>query len=287
HPRFWRTALSGDPSVIGRTIHLDGRPYTVLGILPENFRSLIGYGYAPDVFVPRYIDHTVLAAYARLLPGQTIGQLNAALPALGRRLDLPASAHADDRTFHATPVSGIARLEMEHDASAVTLFFAALLVIVGLVLLVACANVAGLFLARASARRQEIAIRLALGAGRARLLQQLLSESLLLSLSGAALGFAFALAAAKAAAAIPLPFPVPIRLHIDPDWRVLAYAAALAVFSAVASGLLPAWQAVRESLSAGVRRERKLRLRRALVIAQIAVSFVVLAAAALFLQNLA
>jgi predicted permease len=157
---------------------------------------------------------------------------------------------------------------------------------VGLVLLIACVNVAGLLLARASTRRQEIAIRLALGASRGRLLQQLLAESLLLSLAGAALGFLFALGAAKAAAAIPLPVPVPIRLQIEPDWRVASYAALMAILSAIASGLMPAWQSLKESLSAGMQRERKLRIRRVLVIAQIAVSFIVLTTAALFLQNL-
>jgi len=287
HPHFWRTRLGGDPAIVGKTIRLDGRLYTVLGILPDNYRSLIGYGFSPDVFVPQYVEGTILAAYARVKPGMTLGQLNAAMPALGQRLDreLP-SQHEMNRQIRATPVSGFARLEKERDALTVSLFFAILLVIVGLVLLIACVNVAGLLLARASVRRQEIAIRLALGASRGRLLQQLLAESLLLSLAGAALGFLFALAVAKAAAAVPLPLPLPIRLHIEPDWRVASYAALMAIFSAIACGLMPALQSLKESISAGMHRERKLRIRRLLVIAQIAVSFIVLTTAALFLQNL-
>ncbi len=287
HPHFWRTHLGGDPAIVGKEIRLDGRLYTVLGILPDNYRSLIGYGYSPDVFVPQYIEGTILQAYARLKPGMTVGQLNAAMPTLGRRLDLEfPSRHESDKELHATPVSGIARIEKERQALTVSLFFLILLVVVGLVLLIACVNVAGLLLARASTRREEIAIRLALGASRGRLLQQLLAESLLLSFAGAALGFLFALGVAKLAAAIPLPVPVPIRLHIEPDWRVASYAALMAIASTIVSGLMPAFQSLKESLSAGMHRERKLRMRRVLVIAQIAVSFIVLTTAALFLQNL-
>jgi predicted permease len=287
HPHFWRTRLGGDPAIVGKAIRLDGRLYTVLGILPDNYRSLIGYGYSPDVFVPQYIEGTILAAYARLKPSMTIGQLNAAMPALGQRLDREfPSKYTSNKQLTATPVSGIARLQMERQALTVTLFFVILLVVVGLVLLIACVNVAGLLLARASVRRQEIAIRLALGASRGRLLQQLLAESLLLSLAGAALGFFFALGVAKLAAAIPLPVPVPIRLRIEPDWRVASYAALMAIASTIVSGLMPAFQSLRESLSAGMHRERKLRMRRVLVAGQIAVSFIVLTTAALFLQNL-
>jgi putative ABC transport system permease protein len=285
---FWRTRLGGDPAIVGKSIRLDGRLYTVLGILPDNYRSLVGYGYSPDVFVPRYIEGTVLAVYARMKPGMTIGQLSAAMPALRQRLEREyPTPDKLNQQLHATPVSGLARLQKERQALTVTLFFVALLAIVSLVLIIACVNVASLFLARASARRQEIAIRLALGATRLRLLQQLLSESLLLSLAGAGLGFLFAMGVAKAAAAVPLPLPVPIRLHIEPDWRVVSYAALLGIVSAVASGLVPAWQSLRESLSEAMHRERKLRMRRVLVVAQIAVSFVVLTTAALFLQNLA
>jgi predicted permease len=285
---FWRTRLAADPAIVGKSIRLDGRLYTVVGILPENHRTLVGYGYAPDVFVPKYIDGTLLAAYARMKPGMSIGQLNAALPALGKRLEqeLPR-ADGPSPGLHATAVAGLARLQTAGEGLVVSLFFVALLVVAALVLIIACVNVANLLLARASVRRQEIAIRLALGAGRGRLLQQLLAESLLLSVAGAALGFLLALAAAKGAAAIPLPFPLPIRLHIDPDWRVVAYAAVLAVVAAVASGLMPAWQAVQESLSARMHRERKNRARRILVVAQIAVSFVVLTTAVLFVENLA
>jgi predicted permease len=288
HPRFWRSRLGGDPAIVGKTIRLDGRPYMVLGILPDNYRSLLGYGYAPDVFVPRYLKDTFLAAYARLKPGMTLGQINAAMPALGQRLDQERPAPDDlNKHLQAKPVAGFARIAKERDVLTVALFFVILLTLVGLVLLIACINVAGLSLVRASTKQLEMAIRWALGASRGRLLQQLLSESLLLSFGGAALGFALALIAAKLAAAIPLPFPVPIHLHIEPDWRVASYALLLAVVATVASGLIPAWQSLRESLSSGMHRERKLRMRRVLVVGQIAASFVVLTTAALFLQNLA
>ncbi len=285
--RFWRSRLGGDPAIAGRAIRLDGRPYTVLGVLPDNFRTLVGYGYSPDVYVPVYLDGTVLSAYACIKPGMTVGQLTAALPAVAQGLERELPQPEELKRFGAKPVAGWARLKTGKEGLTVLLFFVAVLAVAGLVLLIACVNVASLGLARAAARRQEIATRLALGASRGRLLQQLLVESGLLSVAGAALGFVLALVLAKAAAAVPLPFPVPIRLSIDPDWRAACYATGLAVFAALASGLAPAWQSIRESLAASMRRERKPRMRRALVIAQVAVSFLVLTAAALFVQNLA
>jgi predicted permease len=287
HPHFWRTRLGGDPAIVGKAIRLDGRLYTVLGILPDDYRSLIGYGFAPDVLVPRYMEGTILAAYARIKPGMSLGQLKAALPALDQQVERESPSMSESEKFlSATPVGGLAALTSQKETLTLALFFLILLILVGLVLLIACVNVAGLLLARASVRRQEIAIRLALGASRGRLLQQLLAESLLLSLAGAALGFLLALGGAKAAAAVPLPVPFPVRLQIQPDWRVASYAALMAVLSAIASGLVPAWQSLRESFAAGMHRERRLGMRRALVVAQIAVSFLVLTTAALFLDNL-
>ncbi|MGH9667627.1 MAG: FtsX-like permease family protein, partial [Bryobacteraceae bacterium] len=153
-------------------------------------------------------------------------------------------------------------------------------------LLIACVNVASLLLARASTRRGEIAIRLALGAGRSRLLQQLLVESLLLSLLGAAAGLALAQLVAVSLARVQLPLPLPFRLQVEPDWRVALYAACLTIVATLACGLLPAWQSVKESIAPDLHRERKSRIRRVLVAAQIAVSVVVLTTGFLFLRNL-
>ena len=217
----------------------------------------------------------------------SVGEARAALRTISERLDkvLPVRQKYSVN-LRATPVGGFARLQQEKEMMTIGLFFAVLLIVVGLVLLIACVNVAGLLLARSSARRQEIAIRLALGASRGRLFQQLLAESVVLSSMGTALGFGFALGVARFLGAIPLPIPVPVQIHIEPDWRIVTYAAMLGIVTTIVSGLTPAWQSVKDSLTSGLHRERKLRLRRVLVVSQIAVSFIVLATGALFLQNL-
>jgi predicted permease len=284
---FWRTRFHTDPSILGRAIHLDGRAYTVVGILPQSHRTLIGFGFSPDIYLPRYLDDTALAMYVRLQPGMSLTEAHAAARVVAERLD----ANFPERwkytnNLEVAPIAGFARLKSERQMQTIGLFFAMLLLVVGLVLLIACVNVASLLLARASARQREIAIRLSLGASTGRLLQQLLVESLLLSLIGAGLGLVLAQVTASLVARIPLPLPIPIRLQIEPDWRVGLYAAFLAMAATIACGLLPAWQAIREAIGAHLHRERKLRLRRALVVAQITVSVVVLATGFLFLRNL-
>jgi predicted permease len=284
---FWRKQFAGDPSAIGRTINLDGRMCTVVGILPEHHRGLIGFGISPDIFLPRYLDSTLLAIYARLKPGMPVPAATAGVVTVARRMDeqMPGRfKYADGVSVSA--IAGYARLKSEREMMAVGVFFVLLLAVAGLVLLIACVNVASLLLARASARRREIAIRLAIGASRGRLLQQLLADSLLLALLGAGLGLALAQATAVLLARIRLPIPLPIRLQIAPDWRLAIYAAALTTFATLACGLLPAWQSLKESLAPGLHREGKMRMRRILVGAQIAVSAIVLTTGFLFLRNL-
>lgn len=284
---FWRSRLRGDPTVVGRSIRLDGRPYTVVGILPAGYRSLIGFGYSPDVCIPRYLDDTILAIYARLKPGMTIGQARAGLLTIDRRLDqaIPAPFRYGEGSA-VTPIAGMDRIRYESEMQTVGLFFVLLLVVVGLVLLIACANVASLLLARGSARRHELAVRLSLGAGRGRLLQQLLIESAWLSLLGAAFGLLLREAMAAAIEGYRPPLPIPIRLHLALDWRVTLYAILLASFATAACGLLPAWRSVRQTIAPNLRRADRLRLQRGLVAAQLAMSLVVLTAGFLFLRNL-
>ncbi|MGA2040094.1 MAG: ABC transporter permease [Bryobacteraceae bacterium] len=284
---FWRKQFDGDPAAVGRSINLNGRMCTVVGILPEHHRTLVGFGYSPDVFLPQYLDSTVLAIYARLKPGMSIPAARAGLLTVAQRMDAEMPAHykyADE--IRVSPIAGYARLKSESQMLAVGAFFAMLLAVTGLVLLIACVNVASLLMARASARRREIAVRLALGASRGRLLQQLLAESLLLALFGAAAGLALAEFAAALLARIHLPLPIPVRLQIEPDWRLAIYATVLTTFTALACGLVPAWQSLKPSLTHDMHREGKMRLRSTLVAAQIAISVVVLTTGFLFLRNL-
>jgi putative ABC transport system permease protein len=286
--RFWRVHYDANPAVVGRSILLEGKPYLVVGILPASHRTLIGFGFSPDVYVPKYLPETLLSIYARMPPGLSLDQARAAVRTLADRLDatFPQEYKFAWNENTVTPVSGFARLRQEPQIMTVGFFFLALLAVVGLVLLIACINVTGLLLARASARRREFAIRLSLGASRGRLLQQLLVESFVLAVMGAGLGFALAEVSASLFALVHLPLPLPIRLQVEPDWRVTLYAAGLSILAALGSGLLPAWQAVRESMAPELARAQKLRLRKVLVAGQLAVSLVVLATAMLFLRNL-
>lgn len=284
---FWQRHFNSDPSVVGKSAILDERMCTIVGVLPENFRSLIGFGLAPDVYTPIYLPDKNLQIYARLKPGMGLGEALEGVKAVGARVDeVHPGRWKLASNCEVKPIAGFSRLFQEKMLRSVGAFFFVLLVVVGLVLLIACVNVASLLLARASARQREMAIRLSLGAGRARLMQQLMVESLLLSVSGAALGFALAQVVASLLARVQLPFPVPIRLQIELDWRVATYAALLAIAATVACGLLPAWQTVRESVAPALHRESRFRLRRALVVSQIAVSLVVLATGFLFIRNL-
>lgn len=287
HDQFWRRYFNGDPTVVGRALNLDGKSYTIVGILPPGHRTLIGFGLSPDLFLPSYIQDTPLQMYARLKPGMSRGEALAGLRTIAGRMDVAMPAFFKySNEVSLSPVAGFARISGEGQALTIGVFFAILLALAGLVLLIACVNVAGMLLARASARKQEIAIRLSLGAGRGRLLQQLLVESLLLALLGAGCGLALAQILTTLVSRVPLPLPVPIHLHIEPDWRLAIYAVVLTVGVALASGLLPAWQTLKESIAPNVHRERKMRLRKTLVTAQVAISLIVLAAGLLFLRSL-
>jgi len=284
---FWSSHLRADPAIVGRTLRLDGRPYTVVGILPADYRSLIGFGFSPDVYVPRFLDDTRLAMYARLKPGTTLGQARAGLLTVARRLDqLMPGPFPYAQECQVAAIAGMDRFQTERDLQTVGLFFAMLLVVVGLVLLIACVNVASLLLARGSARAQELAIRLSLGAGRGRLFQQLLVEAAWLALLGTAFGLVLRQAMASAIEHYQIPLPLPIHLHLTLDWRVTLYAILLATFATLACGMLPAWRSIRRSIAPDLRRERRMRLQRGLVVAQLAISLMVLTAGSLFLRNL-
>ena len=155
-------------------------------MLPESHRTLIGYGLSPDVYLPSYLPGTLLEIYARLKPGMSLGQARAALRTVAARLDQsrpnPYKKYANG--LRVMPLAGFARLKQEQAATPIGLFFLVLLVLVSLVFLIACVNVAGLLLVRASSRRQEIAIRLSLGASRSRLLQQLKPKACCFRFSG-------------------------------------------------------------------------------------------------------
>ncbi len=293
--RFWKSRLAADPNVIGRALIIDGRPYTVAGVLPRNHRTVVGFGFAPELYLPVSKESDQVALIARLRQGMSVQGAYARLISACKQLDkvYPPALGANSSwaiNTEVTPVVGWERLKSLNIAF-LAAFFGILMVVVGLVLLIACANVSSLLLARASARRQELAIRLAIGAARGRIIRQLLTESLLLAALGTCAGLVLNIGLTSFMNRVQLPLPVPVRLLIQPDWRLLFYSIAVATGSALVAGLMPALRATRGGVSTALKLDERQvggrwTLRNALVVGQLAVSVVLLATGFLFVRNM-
>ena len=304
---FWLTRFGGDAGVVGRVVRLDGVPSRVIGVAPAGFHGLNqgvdieGYATigptrgrgvsAPRVFSDRTFRHLTLVA--RLKPHVSIREAQAASDVVTGRLQSQYPAERDV-TAEIMPEQLARPVPMRFLADILPLIRASMLGLAGLVLLIACMNVANLLLVRATVRQREMAVRSALGSGRSQLIRLLLAESLLLALAGTAAG----LVAAKWATglfvgSLNLSMDLPLNLDFAYDWRVFAYATGIAVVTGVLMGVVPAIRASRVHISAllhdgghgsaGVSRQR---LRGALVIAQVAGSLVLLVVAGLFVRSL-
>lgn len=306
--RLWVRRFASDPALVGRSLTLNGQAFTVVGIAPEGFPGMMR-GLATDVWIPMMMRPRVrpsedltnrgsrsLLVMGRLRDGADIVQARAQLEAIAGRLNAQYPGQWSDVQKHPRRVSVAPESEVRiHPvARGAVLGVTGLLgVVAGLVLLISCANVANLLLARTASRAQEVAIRLSLGASRARLLRQFLSESVLLAGLGGLLGVLMAVWATDLLSAFQPPLPVPVQLDVHLDLRVLAFGLVLALATGVLVGLAPALQASRPDLVPALKDEAALagrstrsRLRSAFVIAQVSLSFVLLVTAGLFLRSL-
>jgi predicted permease len=299
---FWKSRLHGAPDVLGRTIELNREPFAIIGILPSGYRSIHGYGMSPDLYVPltRQIvgglgdpDAGNLQLVARVLPNVTAAQLKASLLSI---VQVWRQRYPDNKRYASGidtyPVTGIDRLQRDGVPIEVTVFVALVTVVGIMVLLIACANVAGLLVARGVARTRDTVVRIALGAPRRRLVQQLLIESGLLAAMGGCSAILMYLGIAAALGRLQVRAAVPFELHLHVSLALLYLTAALVAVTALISGLVPALQLTRGkwqlgSNQIGERGPGATLLRRALVAGQFALSFLLLVSAALFLRGLA
>jgi predicted permease len=297
----WQKRFAADPAIVGRTISLNNHTFTVIGVAPKGF---IGteVAYAPEYWAPvmmakviepdsRYLDQRSsnnLFMIGRMKPGVTPAQVKASLDAITLQLGKEYPAENEGRGITLSPPGLF--IPSIRDASIT--FAGVLMVIVGLVLLLACVNLANLQLARATGRRKEIAIRLAVGASRVRLVQQLLTEGVLLSLAGGALGLMLAAWINWLVGGIKLPLDVALVFDLPLDWRVMLFALGLSILTGVAFSLLPALQSSKPALVPSLKDDAKLgglrrsRLRNSLVVAQVSLSLVLLVCAGLIVRSL-
>jgi predicted permease len=304
---LWKRRFGSDPGVLGRSVLLNGQRFTVVGVAPAGFYGT-DHGIVSDFWAPLAMAETLmpdltkdqartdrnsqwLILNARLKPRLSRAQAAAAVNLVKKRIDDTYPKH---KRQHGSPITlqPAGGLVGASETPALTLM-AVLMVVVSLVLMVACANVANLLLARATERHREVAVRLAIGASRGQLIRQLLTESLLLALAGALVGFLLAAIAARAISRFQLPLPLPIVFDFTVNWRVLAFTVGLSLLTALLFGLAPALRATRPDLVGALKNEpavygrgRRFATRNTLVVVQVALSLVLLAGAGLFLRSL-
>ncbi|HEY0101353.1 MAG TPA: ABC transporter permease [Pyrinomonadaceae bacterium] len=302
---LWQRRFNSDPNLVNSTIHLDGRAHTVVGVAAENFRGL-HMGLPPEFWqplIPRVNNTSArgsrgLEIVGRLKEGATPEQANAELTAIFARLaqEYPETNRGTlERPNEPRPVTVVSESRFNpQQRKTIAGVTGMLMLMVGLVLLIACANVANLLLARASARRREIAIRLALGSGRFRLVRQLLTESMCLAMLGGFLGLLLTLWTSDI---LPKFFPAgeASGLDLGVDWRVLGFTLGLSLLTGIVFGLVPALQASRPNLLSALKDDTsapevrgfgRFGLRNVLVVLQVALSLVLLICAGLFMRSL-
>ncbi|HEY7393915.1 MAG TPA: ABC transporter permease [Gemmatimonadaceae bacterium] len=303
---YWQREFAGDPNVVGRQMRLTGHQYTIVGVAPESYNGTLS-GIAPAVFVPMMMVNQIQPDIrdlltqrgnhsgfikARLAPGASVVQARTVAQTFTNAM---LAEHPDQwptgTSLTVIPLKDVAVNPLLD--SYVVPAAAALMAVVGLVLLVACANLASFLLAHARDRRKEVAIRLAIGAKRSVLVRQFLVESLLLATVGGIAGVALAGVALRAVLSSDLPVPLPITVDVSLDWRVLAFSVLASAAAGMMFGLLPALQVTRATVVETIKNEnadggpvRRANTRNLLVIGQVAVSLSLLVTAALFLRSM-
>ncbi|HJQ25196.1 MAG TPA: ABC transporter permease [Blastocatellia bacterium] len=295
---LWQRRFGGDPKIIGQHLLLNGADVTIIGVAPRGFKGVLaGYGY--DLWLPLTAQPLVspgnnhltnrgdrwLQGTARLKAGMSLAEANREMQAVARQI---SEAHGE-----APVTSAMVKLMRERFAGPLVFrLFTVLLPVAGLVLLIACANVANLLLARSSSRQKEIGVRLALGARRYHIIRQLLIESLMLAGIGGLVGLLFALWAKDLFLLFIPPTPQPVGISFEINGRIVGFALLVAFATAIIFGLVPALRASRPDLVAVLKdlprgaSASSSRLRNALAIAQVALSLVTLVSAGLFLRSL-
>jgi len=312
--RFWKAKLAGAPDVVGKTFKMNGVVYTVIGVAAPDFRGMI-----PAVTAQMWIPITMAGKVeplgnqrtsgrstgdtrferrgqhwlwfkGRMKPGVTAAQVRAEFDGRVRRLGEEFPETMRKERIAVVPTRDV-RINPDIDSKVAP---AGLLMVaaVGLVLVVACANLANLMLARAAGRRREIAVRSALGAERSRLARQLLTESLLRALLGGAIAVPIAAGLSALITRVQPPLPIDLGLAVGPDWRVLVFTLVVAVATGIVFGLVPALRASRPDLvpalkdGSATNKRRRFELRDVLVVVQIAVSLVLVVGGALLVRSI-
>src|SRR5580693_4859217 len=312
---YWQRHFGGDPSVLNQTIRLNDHPFIVIGVAPANFRSVV-VGDAPDIYAPMMMKAQITPGWndlgerrsrwlniaARLKPGMTAKQAEATINPLWyslREMELqrmdnpPQRLRTDFMKTHLSLLDGAKGLSPLRNEFSKPLV--ALMAMVGLVLLIACANVANLLLARGASRQREIAIRFALGASRFQVMKQMVLESTVLTLAGAGLGIILASwAAALLLRALPEDSSLPFAFSSHPDLRTLAFTIGISAFTGILFGLAPAFQTTRSGIASALKDQAgslaggggQARFRKTLVAAQTGLSLLLMVGAGLFARTL-